>query len=70
MSAPKREREMTKRDWHALYLVMRLQEQIVLYGADVLDDFIDGANEARAPHRVSPMTDPGIFALATTPRTE
>lgn len=37
-SAP--EREMTKEDWKALYLTMRLSEEIVLHGAQALDTFI------------------------------
>ena len=35
-----REREMTKRDWEALYLVMQLSEQIVLYGESALHNFV------------------------------
>ena len=40
------EREMTKRDWEALYVAVKLSEQIVLYGADALDTFIEAM---RAP---------------------
>ena len=38
---------MTKRDWEALYLVMLLQEQIVLYGEDALHNFVAGMREAK-----------------------
>ena len=44
-----RERTMTERDWCALYLVLRLQEQIVLYGASALDTFLSAmASTGRA----------------------
>jgi hypothetical protein len=42
---PSEPREMTKRDWKALYLVHRLAEQIVLHGADALDTFIAAMRE-------------------------
>ena len=41
------EREMTKRDWMALHLVMQLQEQIALYGEVALHNFVAAAREAK-----------------------
>jgi hypothetical protein len=41
------ERTLTKDDWKALYLVMRLAQQICLHGCKALDTFIDALAEAR-----------------------
>lgn len=38
-------REMTVRDWKALYLAYRLMEQIVLHGAAALDTFVAAMRE-------------------------
>lgn len=43
------EREMTAQDWKALYLTMRLSEQIVLHGSSALETFIDAMVESRRP---------------------
>lgn len=42
------ERQMTKRDWKALYVVHRLAEQVVLHGAGALDTFAEAWSAARA----------------------
>jgi len=42
------ERTLTERDWKALYLVMKLMQQIVFHGAQALDTFIDAMIEIRA----------------------
>jgi len=49
-------RAMKKEDWIALYVVQRLEEQIVLFGASALDAFVDAWSEASATDRCADPT--------------